>query len=122
MANKRIDQLPLTTTFALTDLIEKETDPTGLKTHEHATLQQLADWLLGQLNYNVFQNLAALRLNSIYVDSKVYCSLGDITKGDGQAKIFYFDSTSVMADNGASVIKPDAILAADPGRYLQFNT
>ena len=121
MANKRIDELPLTATFASTDLFEKERDPSSSRVHEHCTLQQLADYLLGRLNYNVFENTAALRLNSIYVDARVYATLGDLAKGDGYAKMYYFDEDSVLVDNGGSIIKPSAISAVNPGRYLQFN-
>jgi len=122
MANKRIDQLPLTAAFDVTDLIEKERDPSGSRVHENATLQQLVDWLLGQLNYNVFQNTLALRANTIYIDSKVYAILGDVTRGDGSARLYFYDSTSLNVDDGASVLKPDAINVVDPGRYLQFTT
>lgn len=45
MSNKRIDQLPFTSAFALTDLFEKERDPAGAKAHESAKLGDFVNWL-----------------------------------------------------------------------------
>ena len=38
---------------------------------------------------------------------------------DGNGGLFYWSATSILADNGSTVIKPTAILPANPGRYLR---
>lgn len=45
--------------------------------------------------------------------------LGDITYDDGFGAFYYFDSNSFLDDNGASVVKPNEIDSADPGRWRQ---
>lgn len=34
---------------------------------------------------------------------------------------FYYDLSSLLADNGTSVIKPDAVGGASPGRWIKFS-
>jgi hypothetical protein len=121
MADKRIDQLNASPGFSLDDLFEKERDPSGLKYHEKATLQDLMEWLKPQLNYSVYENLAALKANTLFIDARVYCILGLYVRGDGQARIYYFDILSMSVPDDASVVKPDAIDLVNPGRYLQFS-
>jgi hypothetical protein len=48
---------------------------------------------------------------------------GGTLVNDGNGGIFYWSATSVATDDGVTVIKPNAILPANPGRYLrQANT
>lgn len=44
---------------------------------------------------------------------------GALLIGDGAGGIFYWNATSTAADDGVNVIKPNAILPANPGRYLR---
>jgi hypothetical protein len=44
---------------------------------------------------------------------------GGALVGDGNGGIFYWSSTSVAVDDGISVIKPTAVIAPAPGRYLR---
>jgi hypothetical protein len=46
--------------------------------------------------------------------------LGDTAPQDGFGVAYYFDTNSYAVDNGLSVLKPNSIDAADPGRWLQF--
>lgn len=120
MANKRIDELTASSSFARTDLMEKERDPSGAKAHEKSSLGDFVDWIITQLGFNVFQNLASLKANTTHVDNNVYFMLGYLTKGDGQAKIYFYDASSTAIPDDASVVLPDDIVVGDPGRYLQF--
>jgi hypothetical protein len=44
---------------------------------------------------------------------------GGVLVNDGLGGIFYWSPTSTAVDDGTSVIKPNAIIAANPGRYLR---
>lgn len=44
---------------------------------------------------------------------------GGLLVNDGNGGIFYWAATSTATDDGATVIKPNAIIAANPGRYLR---
>lgn len=37
-------------------------------------------------------------------------------------RLYMFDDTSLAPDNGGTVIKPDDILATDPGRWIEFTS
>lgn len=122
MANKRFDQLTDSAgVLDPADIFPKETDPTGTRVHQYVTLEDLTEYFRGRLNYNVFPTTSALRANTTHIDENVYATLGDAAKGDGYAKIYYFDEDSTATDNGGSVLKPDDITSVNPGRYLQFN-
>ncbi len=44
---------------------------------------------------------------------------GGVLVNDGNGGIFYWSATSTATDDGSTVIKPNAILTANPGRYLR---
>jgi hypothetical protein len=46
---------------------------------------------------------------------------GGILVNDGGGGLFFWSATSTAVDDGINVIKPNAILAANPGRYLRQN-
>lgn len=45
---------------------------------------------------------------------------GGVTRGDGQGGLYYFDSTSVLADDDVSVIKPDSVAVGAAGRWMKW--
>ena len=69
--------------------------------------------------FNGYSNNAALRAETVYNDGKSADVYGFTTRGDSGLRVFYFDSTSMAVDNGASVLKPDNINVLNPGRWLQ---
>lgn len=44
---------------------------------------------------------------------------GGVLVNDGNGGIFYWSATALAVDDGSTVIRPTAILAANPGRYLR---
>ena len=54
-----------------------------------------------------------------YVDGSVGHVFGIATRGDSMMRVYYFDSASILADDGASVLIPNNITAPAPGRWRQ---
>ncbi len=69
--------------------------------------------------YNGYSNNAALRAETVYSDGRSADVYGFTVRGDSGLRVFYFDAASVLADDGAGVLKPDNITAPNPGRWRQ---
>lgn len=47
--------------------------------------------------------------------------LGDLAAGDGDGGFYFWDPTSLLADDGLDVVKPSDIDNVEPGRWLLFS-
>lgn len=73
------------------------------------------------LNFlGVTNTTATLRAFTTYCDGGIIVKSGDLDKDDGFGMIYIYRADSLLADNGGSVIKPDNIAVAAPGRYKQY--
>lgn len=71
-------------------------------------------------SYDVFASLRAANVPVLTGNQTLIVDVeGALLVNDGQGGIFYWSSTSTAADDGVNVIKPTAILSANPGRYLR---
>lgn len=61
---------------------------------------------------------ALLRIETFSANKTVWL-LGDIAKGDGGGGIYYYDMTSMAADNPTGVVRPNAIAVGLPGRWIK---
>lgn len=120
MANKRIDELPVSPGFALTDLLEKERDPAGTKAHEKTTILGLVTYLNEILGIGVFATIADLRATSAFSSSKVYIVLGNVTVDDGVTNFYRFSATDDSAENGLLVIIPTLIVRPALGSFIKL--
>lgn len=78
------------------------------------------DQLAGAVAVRI-DNIARLRLQPVPSGGKgVRAVLGYYAAGDGGGGLFYWDSASTATDNGGTIIRPDAVLAANPGRLLRM--
>ena len=75
---------------------------------------------LGSTQVQSFNSIAALRLRSGTTTANAAKTLGYYAAGDGGGNTFYWDSTSVATDNGATIIKPTSVSGA--GRWLAVDT
>ena len=75
---------------------------------------------LGSTQVQSFNSIAALRLRSGTTIANAAKTLGYYAAGDGGGNTFYWDSTSVATDNGATIIKPTSVSGA--GRWLAVDT
>ena len=66
-----------------------------------------------------FADAAALRAFTGYVDGVQYW-ISTATGGTGAGQWVY-DATDAQVDDGSTVIKPNNILTANPGRYTRLN-
>lgn len=48
-------------------------------------------------------------------------TFGNLVVDDGQGAHYHWGDSDSQSDNGMSIIKPDDVAAADPGRWLQFS-
>lgn len=63
-------------------------------------------------------SMAALRaVATVDEDAKYFEAL---VHTGGNGTFFYFDAASMSVDDGATILKPDDILAANPGRWLKL--
>lgn len=67
---------------------------------------------------SVVDTLALLRL-ATYYDHKTVWLLGELAAGDGNGGLYYFDAASTEADAPLSVVRPTAIAAGSPGRWIK---
>jgi hypothetical protein len=71
-------------------------------------------------SYDVFASLRAANAPALTGSQTLIVDVeGALLVGDSQGGIFYWSPTSTAADDGMNVIKPAAILTANPGRYLR---
>lgn len=71
-------------------------------------------------SYDVYASLRAANVPALAVGQTLVVDVeGGLLINDGNGGLFYWSATSTAADDGATVIKPTAILAANPGRYLR---
>lgn len=80
------------------------------------------DPLIGAVSASLsFDSFALARAHLLpFADNQVVVLLGESVPSDGGEGVFYFDATSVAADDGATVLKPDNIAVADPGRLIRL--
>ena len=71
-------------------------------------------------SYDVFASVRAANVPVLTGSQTLIIDVeGALLIGDGAGGMFYWSPTSVAVDDGVNVIKPTAILAANPGRYLR---
>lgn len=58
--------------------------------------------------------------NFVMQNGQVMDMSGASTTGDIAVQCWYFDANSMATDNGTTVIRPNAIPAGNPGRYLKW--
>lgn len=68
----------------------------------------------------VFDTKALLRADTGYFDDRYVIVLGDTVKYDGGGGSYVYDEDLTDADDGGTILKPNAIDSGDPGRYRQF--
>jgi len=127
MANKRISELLAHPADHADDEDEivVNTDITGedevtVRTTTRLTLSKLfTDHGLSS-GFHVVEDFEEMRLLPLADFLKIAFVLGNLTKGDGQGGIYYFDLASTTADDGISVGKPAETNEVDPGRWIQF--
>lgn len=96
-------------------------NPTDCCTTCDCTDAQTSQSLTGAIVSNFsFQNYAAARAYISFVADMVVGVLGATTRADGGEGMFFFHSTSVLADNASSVLKPDNIAIASAGRLIRM--
>lgn len=61
-----------------------------------------------------------LMAETVYVDRMFVSVLGGTVIGDGNGGLYYFDAASTAVADGASVLQPDDLTAAQAGRWIQF--
>jgi len=75
---------------------------------------------------NVFELNSIVQLRSLTIPTnfQTVSLLGYNTPGDGGGGEFYYDSSSmaggVTGDNGGTIIKPNSIIPANPGRWIRI--
>jgi hypothetical protein len=71
-------------------------------------------------SYDVFADLRAANVPALAAGQTLSVDVQSGTViGDGQGGTFYWSSTSVTADNALTVIKPNGLTNAQPGRYIR---
>lgn len=71
-------------------------------------------------SYDVIPSVRAANVPTIAAGQTLVIDVeGGALIGDGNGGIFYWSATSTAVDDGVSVIKPTAIVAPAPGRYLR---
>jgi hypothetical protein len=119
MANKRFDELTLNVGMTVLDSIvavETSPDVPAARVLRRVTVADI----LALVGLQTFQTIADARACTTYLSYRVYAILGRVAPGDGLGGFYFFDPTSVVADNGAGVLKPTDIGAGDPGRFIQY--
>jgi hypothetical protein len=128
MSNKRISQLiehPPEQLADGGDEIVVNTDITGdddltVRTTTRMRLSKLLDDQSITTGMHLVANFAAMRDLPLADSLKLAFVLGNVTKGDGQGGVYYFDHESTDADDGISVGKPTEVDTEDPGRWIQY--
>lgn len=72
---------------------------------------------------NFYDTVAILRQESraaILVDDTPAQVYDRPNQGATNSGFYFFDAASLDLDDGISIVKPDSIDAADPGRWLKF--
>lgn len=126
VANMFIDKNPATNTPGtivddewLNSVQEEYLEPIELAgdTLDKAKRDQLAGAIAVRID-----TIARLRAQPVPSGGKgVRLVLGSTTAGDGGGGIYRWDGAASDADNNGSIIRPDAVLAADPGRWLALS-
>lgn len=71
-------------------------------------------------SYDVVQSVRNANAPSLAAGQTLVIDIeGGVLVNDGSGGLFYWSATSTAVDDGVTVIKPNAILAANPGRYLR---
>jgi hypothetical protein len=71
-------------------------------------------------SYDVVASVRAANVPSLTGSQTLVIDVeGGVLVNDGNGGIFYWSATSTATDDGSNVIKPNAIIAANPGRYLR---
>jgi hypothetical protein len=71
-------------------------------------------------SYDTFPSVRAAPVPNLTGNQTLVIDVeGGLTSGDSLAGIFYWSPTSLAADDGILVLQPNAILSANPGRYLR---
>ncbi len=73
----------------------------------------------GSSDLNFIEDIAALRLFEPETSTAQVYLEGYYAEGDGGGGHFYWDSTSTIADNGGTVIKPTSVSVISQGRWLR---
>lgn len=72
--------------------------------------------LRDQLNVSSRSELYTFTLQ----DDQALTTLGISVSGDSAAELWYYNASSMLSDNGETVIKPNSILVTNPGRFLRI--
>ena len=75
---------------------------------------------IGSTQVQSVNNIAALRLKTGTTNANSAVTLGYYSPADGGGNAFYWDSTSVLTENGGTIIKPTSVSGA--GRWIAINT
>jgi hypothetical protein len=97
-------------------------DPIGLLTVlENPATGSGADLVANAMrSYDVFASLRAANVPSLASGQTLVVNVeGGVLVNDSNGGTFFWSPTSTTADDGATVIKPNALTIAQPGRYLR---
>lgn len=61
-----------------------------------------------------------LKLNSTFSDKQAVRVFGNLAFGDIPSEIWVWRADSLAVDNGTTVIRPNDVLVANPGRFILF--
>lgn len=75
------------------------------------TIERIA-MILPKTSMADLRAVATTDANAQYFEAMVHVA--------GNATFFYFDAASTAVDDGATILKPDDILVANPGRWLKL--
>lgn len=69
-------------------------------------------------NIIIKDSSADLNSETYLAEGVLYCTLGRVTKGDGQGADYYWDPTSSAAVSEPNVYKPALITGNNNGRFI----
>ena len=71
-------------------------------------------------SYDLFTSLRAANVPSLAAGQTLVVDVeAGVTPNDGLGGLFYWNATSTAGDDGATIIKPNALSNVSPGRYLR---
>jgi len=82
---------------------------------------EIASVLTGT-TFNWVDNLAGLRAMAHATTAPVVVVEGYESAGDGGGGIFLWNDTSTLADNDGTIVRPNHVAAASPGRWIRLYT
>ena len=71
------------------------------------------------ITITAIETLPDLRASFLHTDKMFIYLMGSVTETDGLGGIYVFDAASTDTDDDTSIIKPNDIAPASPGRWIK---